>query len=173
MVWISSDVSTVTVRYPVGMLVCQPVPDVLSFAWKPKQLICTHHSQTALPSAFLCVCILYNSCCYYTKFDYFVYKMLTCKLKTAMRMNRTATVTIYPVSAHVQKIKQSGGKVTQPILGRSASSSRYIVQIRSYDLFRFRITFWNFLNQFDIWQESLDGGSANRKASTSTGKHNT
>jgi hypothetical protein len=46
------------------------------------------------------------------------------------------------------------------------------LRIRPYVMFLFRITS-EIMNQFNTWCNSLDGGSARRKASTSTGQHNT
>lgn len=40
------------------------------------------------------------------------------------------------------------------------------------DLFQFKIN-CEIIYKFDIWQDSLDGAPARRKASTSTGQHNT
>jgi hypothetical protein len=53
-----------------------------------------------------------------------------------------------------------------------ASKSSPPIQVRSCDLFQFRIAS-GIMNRFQVWCESLHGGSARRKACASTGQHST
>jgi hypothetical protein len=63
-----------------------------------------------------------------------------------------------------------------PLIGPNnndnGDNNKSVVQIRPCDLFQFGISS-EVMNQFDIWWDTLDGGSAQRKAYTYTGQHNT